>query len=251
MRTVLLFLSVFLFFTLISCKDEIKSSPIPTVKVIDTMARSSPEYLYVTAVSGLTLRSLPRLDSEKLTVMPLGTKVHKLSSGAADVINVGGIDGNMMEIEVDSKKGYAFSGFLSEFKSAQGYSSAKSYAEDLKQEFPNVIYVDSVLGKVSNPLKSETLILPTKDWHKAFFTAQQLFRIPKGFAFPTPKGANRETQQDRNKLSSALVSELNITRNANTLQKIEYVYKSKHKGFNLIIIREGESLKIIKTEMFD
>ena len=251
MRPILLFLSVFLFITMSSCKDEVKSSPPATIKVNDTITKSSPKYLYVTAVSGLTMRSLPNLESEKLTVMPLGSKVHLLSSDSKDNINVGGIDGTMVEIEFDSKKGYAFSGFLSEFLSAEGYSSAKIYAEDLKQEFPNIIYVDSITGQTSNPSKTESLILPTEDWHKAFFTAQQLFGIPKGFAFPAPKGANRETQNDRHKPSTATISELNIFRSANRLQKIEYIYKTKQQGYQVTISKEGKSLKMTKAELFD
>lgn len=251
MRRITLFFSIFCFILLSSCKEEVKTSAPNTTKVSDTIIRTSPEYLYVTAVSGLTLRSLPNLDSEKLTVMPLGTKVHRLSSGGKDLIKIGGIDGNMVEIEFDSKKGYAFSGFLSEFLSAQGYSSAKVYAEDLKQEFPNVIYTDSLLGETSNPSKTESLILPTEDWHKAFFTAQQLFGIPKEFAFPNPKGANRETQKDNNKPSGAVISELNIFRSANTLQKIEYVYKTKQKGYQVSISKENKSLLMSKTELFD
>lgn len=251
MRRITLFSSIFCFILFSSCKDDVKPSTPSTTKVNDTIIKASLEYLYVTAVSGLTLRSLPNLDSEKLTVMPLGTKVHRLSSGGKDIINVGGIDGNMLEIEFDSKKGYAFSGFLSEFLSAQGYSSAKVYAEDLKHEFPNVIYTDSVLGPTSNPAKTESLMLPTEDWHKVFFTAQQLFGIPKGFAFPNPKGANRETQKDNNKPSGAVISELNIFRSANTLQKIEYVYKTKQKGFQVNISKDDKNLRMTKTELFD
>src|SRR5690606_37348851 len=142
----------------------------------------------VTAVSGLTLRAFPNLQSEKLAVMPLGTKVKIVKAESETTMNVGGIDGAMDEVEYNNKKGFAFNGFMSKFSPPAEDASAKNYAEELKKDFSKVNYSEATGGTASKPTKTETLILPTDKWHEAFFTAQQLFAIPKSFAFPNPKG---------------------------------------------------------------
>ena len=88
-------------------------------------------------------------------------------------------------------------------------------------------------------------------WHEAFFTAQQLFDIPKAFAFPNPKGSNSETQQNNNKKKGDFVSELLIARNDNQLQKIVYNYKTTGFGYTVTITKEAEGMKLEKTEVAD
>jgi len=104
---------------------------------------------------------------------------------------------------------------------------------------------------VSQPTKTETLVLPTDKWHEAFFTAQQLFAIPKTFAFPNPKGSNNETQQNNDKKKSDFISELQISRSDNQLQKILYNYKTTGFGYTVIITKEAEGMKLEKVEVAD
>src|SRR5690606_27651975 len=137
--------------------------------------QTAPDVMYVTAVSGLTLRKFPNLQSEKLAVMPLGTKVKIVNAEGKTTMNVGGIDGAMDEVEFNSQKGYAFNGFMSKFFPPGINASAKNYSEVLKNDFPKVNYSEATGGTASKPSKTETLILPTEKWHEAFFTAQQLF----------------------------------------------------------------------------
>ncbi len=224
---VLSILAIASFTFLLSCKNDSKKSEENQTVVADTIPQQTvPDAMYVTAVSGLTLRKFPNLQSEKLTVMPLGTKVKIVNAESNTTMNVGGINGAMDEVEFNNQKGYAFNGFLSKFFPPGEDASAKNYAEELKKDFPNVNYSEATGGTASQPTKTETLVLPTDKWHVAFFTAQQLFKIPKEFAFPNPKGANSETQQNGNKKKSDLLSELQISRNENELQKIVYNYKT-------------------------
>ena len=253
MKTVTFSILVLASFTfLFSCKNDAKnneeSQPVDTDSI---PAKTAPTAMYVTAVSGLTLREFPNLQSAKLAVMPLGTQVKIVNAEGTTTMNVGGIDGAMDEVEYNNKKGFAFNGFMSKFFPPGEDASAKNYAEELKKDFPAVNYSEATGGTASRPTKTETLILPTDKWHEAFFTAQQLFDIPKEFAFPNPKGANNETQQNGNKKKTDFLSELHISRNNNQLQKIVYNYKTEGFGYNVTISKESDGMKLEKIEVAD
>lgn len=237
---------------LFSCKNEAKNTEeIQTVVTDSIPAETAPDAMYVTAVSGLTLREFPNLQSAKLAVMPLGAKVKIVNAEGKATMNVGGIDGAMDEVEFNNQKGFAFNGFMSKFFPPGENASAKNYAEDLKKDFPKVNYSEATGGTASKPTKTETLVLPTDKWHEAFFTAQQLFNIPKAFAFPNPKGSNSETQQNGEKKKNDFVSELQISRSENELQKIRYNYKTAGFGYTVTITKEADGMKIEKVEVAD
>lgn len=208
----------------------------------------APEYLYVTAVSGLSLREQPDLQSNKLTVMPLGSKVKVLENDNSTNLNVGGIDGKMAAVEYNNLQGFAFNGFMSKFLPTGDKAVAKDYAENLKSAFPEVSYSESKGDSVSRPKKIQTLLLPTEKWHEAFFVAQQLYDIPRQFAFPTPKGSNNEVQKDSHKKKGIETSELRIQRNNNLLEKITYLSVMPKYGWTVTITKEGNFMKIERTE---
>ncbi|PHR13826.1 MAG: hypothetical protein COA40_04730 [Aequorivita sp.] len=253
MKTVAFSLLALAGFTfLFSCKNDVKNTEETQTVVTDSIpAETTPDAMYVTAVSGLTLREFPNLQSAKLAVMPLGTKVKIINSEGKSTMNVGGIDGAMDEVEFNNQKGYAFNGFMSKFFPPRENASAKSYAEELKKDFPKVNYSEATGGTASKPTKTETLVLPTDKWHEAFFTAQQLFNIPKEFAFPNPKGSNSETQQNGNKKKTDFISELQISRNENELQKIVYNYKTTGFGYTVTITKQADGMKLEKVEVAD
>ena len=71
--------------------------------------------MYVTSISGLSLRAYANLQSEKLAVMPYGTKVKVVSLEKNPTMKVGDIVGGMNEVEYNHKKGFAFNGYLSKY----------------------------------------------------------------------------------------------------------------------------------------
>lgn len=250
MKTIALSILAFTSTTfLFSCKNDIKNNEENSVVAVDTILKETPpSVMYVTAVSGLTLRAFPNLQSEKLAVMPLGTQVQIIKAEDQNTMNVGGIDGAMEEVEYNQKKGFVFNGFLSKFTPPGVNGSAKNYAEELKKDFPRVNYSEATGGTASKPSKTETLFLPTDKWHEAFFTAQQLFHIPKQFAFPNPKGTNNETQQNANKKKNDLTSELQISRSNNELQKIVYNYSTSGFAYTISITKDTDGMRIEKLE---
>lgn len=244
--------------SILSCKNETKSNePLEVSKETNELAlaekeaESTPEYMYVTASSGLTLREHDNLNSEKLGVMTYGTKVKVITPETEETMNVGGIKGGMHQVEFNQKTGYAFNGYLSKFFPPEEDLKAKIYAEDLKGVFPAVSFTETSGGTASKPTNTETLSLPTDKWHEAFYIAAELFDIPKSFAFPNPKGSNEETVKESNPKSGTWTSELTINRKENKLEKISYAYRTDGFGYGVTIIQEGNKMKIERTEVAD
>lgn len=224
------------------------SANIAMADATEINTNTETEFLYVTATSGLSLREYGNLQSEKLARMPYGTKVKVITSEKNMTMNVGGINGGMNEVEFNHKKGFAFNGYLSKYFPPERDISAKGYASELNKLFPDVVYSEATGGSVSKPTNTETISLPNAQWHEAFFMAQRLFDFPKEFTFPNPKGPNTETINDGKPKKGVWISQLEITRNDNVLEKIAYVYGSKKYDSTMSIVKEGDVLKISKTE---
>lgn len=244
--------------TVLSCKNDTKSNESQEnseetneLALAEKETETTPDFLYVTAASGLTLREHNNLNSEKLGVMPYGTKIKVITPETEETMNVGGIKGGMHKVEFNEKTGYAFNGYLSKFFPPEEDIKAKIYAEDLKAQFPKVSFTETTGGTASKPTNTETLLLPTENWHEAFYIAAELFNIPKSFAFPNPKGSNEETVKEKDPKSGTWTSQLTINRKENTLEKINYAYRTEGFGYTITITKEGDLMKLERTEAAD
>jgi len=267
MKKVVLILSAVVFTTVFfSCKNDKNQDPIPSEQEeISTEENPSEEiamatstelnddanatYLYVTAPSGLSLREYNNLQSDKLARMPYGTRVKVVAAESKATMNVSGIKGAMDQVEFNHKKGFAFNGYLSKYFPPERDITARGYASELQELFPKVTYVETTGGTASNPSNTETITLPEAQWHEAFFTAQRLFDFPKEFAFPKSKGKNNEKIFDSKPKKGVWTSQLEVTRNDNTIQKIEYVYASAKFDTKVTIEATDVGMKISKTEV--
>lgn len=239
----------------IACKNETTDTE-TTVKsqdlaVADTTPTTETGYLYVTAPSGLTLREFNNLNSEKLAVMPYGTKLKVLANEAAKTMNVGGIDGGMNEVEYNNKTGFAFNGFLSKFFPPEKGTNAKMYVQDLKATFPTASYAETSGGTASKPTNTETVVIPTNQWHEAFYIAQKLYDIPMAFNFPNPKGKDAETIKNSKKPEQLVASNLSLERKDNQFQRITYSQAAEGFGSGVTITQDGETMKIEYTTVVD
>ncbi|GAB5400891.1 MAG: hypothetical protein Aureis2KO_24760 [Aureisphaera sp.] len=258
--TAAVFTSVFF-----SCKNESQKEPETSneVEVItetpsneiamassnELNAESEVQYLYVTAPSGLTLREFGNLHSEKLARMPYGTKVKVITPEKNATMNVQGVKGGMDKVEFNHKKGFAFNGYLSKYFPPERDITAKGYASELNAQFPDVIYAETTGGTTSNPENTESITLPGAQWHEAFLMAQRLFDFPKEFTFPNPKGKNAETIFDGKPKKGIWVSQLEVTRNDNALNKIAYVYGSSKFDSTVTIEAVDNGMKISRIEI--
>lgn len=263
MRSVVLILSAAVFTTsFVACKNEksIQTIETPETEVTDISedlaladvneieSKTGDTYMYVTAYSGLSLREYNNLQSEKLARMPYGTKVRVIHLEENPTMNVSGIKGAMNEVEFNHKKGFAFNGYLSRYFPPERDIMVKGYASELKKLFPDVIYEETAGGTASKPVNTETLTLPKAEWHEAFFIAQRLFDFPKEFTFPNPKGKDKEVIFDGKPKNGVWISQLEVTRSSNELDKIEYVYSSGKFDSKMSIMKEGDAVVISKTE---
>ncbi|WP_339697706.1 SH3 domain-containing protein [uncultured Marixanthomonas sp.] len=244
--------------TVLSCKNETKSNESSEISeetnnlaLAEKETKTTPDFLYVTASSGLTLRKHDNLNSDKLGVMPYGTKIKVIASENEETMTIGGIRGAMHEIEYNQKTGYAFNGYLSRFFPPEEDINAKIYADDLKGQFPEVSFTETSGGTASKPTNTETLVLPTDKWHEAFYIAAELFDIPKSFAFPTPKGSKEETIKEKDPKSGTWTSQLTVNRKDNSLEKINYDYRTEGFGYSVNITKEGKEMKLERTEVAD
>jgi len=242
-----------------SCKNEEKSpettntstSDLAMVEIIPSEEIATNNYLYVTASTGLSLREYANLQSEKLAVMPYGTRVKVITPEKNSTMKVGSVKGGMDKIEYNQKKGFAFNGFLSKYFPPEKGISAKRYANELKESFSAVTFKKTTGGTASKPTNTETLILPDAQWNEVFNIAQNLFKFPKEFVFPSSKGKEFETVKEKKFQKNSWKSELQITRKNNALTKIEYVYKNKDFSKTVVITKKGNSMKISSTEIIE
>ena len=238
-----------------ACKNETEETPVTTqsqdLAVADTTPIETTTYLYVTAPSGLTLREFNNLNSDKLAVMPYGTRLEVLSKEDAKTMTVGGVSGGMNEVAYNNKTGFAFNGFLSQFFPPEKDTNAKTYVADLSSTFPTATYTESTGGTASNPSNTETVTLPTTQWHEAFYIAQQLYDIPMVYSFPNPKGTDVQTIHNPKKPAQLETSALVIERKDNALQKI--TYSQAYEGFasGISITKEGDFMKIAYTAVVE
>jgi len=246
-------------FVLFSCKDEetISSKVKITSEKEFALAEMTPKenpsitYLYVTASTGLSLREHANLQSEKLAVMPYGTRVKVIASEEKPTMVLGGIKGGMDEIEFNHKKGFAFNGYLSKFFPPEKGISTKGYADELKENFPEVIFTETKGGTASKPTNTKTLLLPDSNLHEAYYIAKQLFNFPNEFEYPIEKGKKTQIIKEKKYNNDRWTSELQITRKENAIVKIEYIYKNKGFSKFVTIAKERDAIKISKTEIVE
>lgn len=248
---------------LVSCKNEPNGSagissqglePENELAIADTSIETpgiKTHYVYVTARSGLSLRAFNNLNSDKLAKMPYGTKVKVINAEKEATMTVAGIQGSMDEVEYNHKSGYAFNGYLSKFFPPEQEINPKGYAEELKLLFPKVEYSESHGGTASKPSNTQTISLPTDQWHEAFFIAQQVFDFPREFEFPNAKGKDEEVISGRTPSKDKWTNELRITRKANKFQQIQYVHVAKKFSQTVTISQEDGMIHLSKTAIVE
>ena len=234
-------------------KDELGTVAISEANSKEIIAKDvdKDDYVYITAPSGLSLRAYDNLDSDKLSVMPYGTKVKLITIEENETMTVGGIKGGMNQVEYNNKTGYAFNGYLSSFFPPEKNSNAKQYIEDLKASHPSASYTKTTGGTASNPTETETVVLPTSKWHEGFTFAQRLFDLPQAFAFPDPKGRDEENIMNPRQPDYLFLSNLNVVRAENELQKIGYTQAGEGYQSSVTVTPEGEMMKIEYVTVVD
>lgn len=229
-----------------SCEKNTPQNPEIALTQISAqpIAEKKTASLYVTAASGLSLRQYNNLKSQKLAVMPYGTKVEIVSLELNNTMNISGVKGGMHQVLYNNKTGFAFSGYLSELFPPEPGANPKMYIADLQNTHPTASIKEFTGGTASEPSSTETLLIPTTKWHEAYLIAQKLYDIPRDFAMPDPKGRDAQVINSTNKPLDALVRELQVTRLDNTLVEIVYNYTATNFKQHLSISTQDGMMKI-------
>jgi hypothetical protein len=250
-----LFISTFIFSCNSEKKETIDHSPqTEAIAIANTPKLESTNdenYLYVTAATGLSLRAHANLQSEKLAVMPYGTRVKIINQEGEDTMRIGAINGGMDEIEFNHKKGFAFNGYLSSYFPPEKGISTRSYADELIEIYPEVTFTEETGGTVSKPSNTEIFLLPKAKWYEAYYMAQQLYKIPKTFAFPSETGKPSEVKKEKYQGARSWLSELHIVRNDKGFEKIEYQYKNKRFTKTVTLTQNEKGMVLSKTEIVE
>ncbi|PQB05350.1 hypothetical protein [Aureitalea marina] len=263
-KVVLLLVAMLVALPMISCKEENPKNDLTTetaeilslenndlalaeVDIEDSI--SEDRYRYITAYSGLSLREYANLQSNRLAKMPYGSRVKLIQPEAERTMTVSGIAGGMDMVEFDHRSGYAFNGYLSRYFPPEQDISVEGYANELSKVFPEVTFTKTNGGTVSKPTLTETISLPGAHWHEAFFIGQRLYEFPKEFEFPLPAGKDFQLIKDSKPKRDLWVSQLEITRQDDQLQKIEYIYSSAKYSNRVSIIEKEGAILITRTEV--
>ena len=229
-----------------SCEEKLPQQT--EIALTQISAQSPPEKktasLYVTAASGLSSREYNNLKSQKLAVMPYGTKVEIVSLEANNTMNIRGVKGGMHQVLYNNKTGFAFSGYLSELFPPEPGANPKMYIADLQNTHPTASITELVGGTASEPSSTETLLIPTTKWHEAYLIAQKLYGIPRDFAMPDPQGRDAQQISNPNMPLGALVSELHVTRLDNVLVEIVYNYTTSNSKQRLSVSKQEGMMRI-------
>ena len=216
-------------------------SPSPLITAPDIALNQT--YAYVLAPGGLYLRAHNNLHSERLTVMPWGSKVLIQEKPLDNTMTVSGIPGTMYTVRFNDLEGYAFSGYLGPYAPPGHKMNAAQYAAYLREiqevdtepscgadskilNLPQ--YSRMVSEDLTAPSVTETLLMPGMNLNQAYLVAQRLFGIPEDLKCPSVAGPENAVYPDKKPKKGIWKSELAVRRANGQIQEMTYLYRSKN-----------------------
>lgn len=196
---------------------------------------NSKTYAYVLAPGGLYLRAHNNLHSERLTLMPWGSKVLVEQTPQNNTMTVGGIPGAMYSVRFNDLEGFAFSGYLGPYAPPSHKMNAAQYTAHLIENQPEHSesieipqYSRTVSDDLTAPSVSESLFMPRMNLNQAYLVAQRLFGIPEDLKCPSVAGPENAVYPDKKPKKGIWKSELAVRRAQGQIQEMTYVYRSKN-----------------------
>lgn len=212
------------------------------------------EYLYIYAPNGLNMREGPTVSYGKLTKIPYGAKVELIVPAAERNITVDGLLGGMAKVAYGGYTGYAFDGYMSQFRAPEKQSKVRDYVEILRQD-GHLIYYEKTEKDFDGYFRfEESIILHKSDWAEAFLVAKQLFAIPEKLYFPVKNNKTESTYVNPDKPSFAWSDELTVTRENGHIASMTYTYRLEGGGTGVSIQYyepDSEAIKITRIEIAD
>lgn len=200
-------------------------------------------FAYVLAPGGLYLRAHNNLHSERLTLMPWGSKVLIQEKPSDNTMTVSGIPGTMYTVRFNDLDGYAFSGYLGPYAPPGHKMNASQYAAHLidiqdvdaetycgadSKDLNLPQYSRTVSEDLTAPSVTETLFMPGMNLNQSYLVAQRLFGIPEDLKCPSVIGAENAVYPDKKPKKGIWKSELAVRRANGQIQEMTYLYRSKN-----------------------
>ena len=196
---------------------------------------NSKTYAYFLAPGGLYLSAHDNLHSERLTLMPWGSKVLVEQAPQNNTMTVGGIPGAMYGVRFNDLEGFAFSGYLGPYTPPSHKMNAAQYTAHLIENQPEHSesleipqYTRTVSDDLTAPSVSESLFMPRMNLNQAYLVAQRLFGIPEDLKCPSVAGPENAVYPDKKPKKGIWKSELAVRRAQGQIQEMTYVYRSKN-----------------------
>lgn len=190
---------------------------------------------YVMAPNGLSLRQDNNLQSKRLAVMPFGSEVLLIDDDPGQTITIDHIQAHLAPAFFNTQKGYCFDGYLSPIPLPKKEQSAREYIAALKENHPDASYSSKDNPPDFHQGLTETLTIPVRHWHQAYYISAAVFGIPKSLGFPNPKGSKEERILQKDKENHVWSSELVITRDDDGFKSIGYGFRTEGYGSSLSI----------------
>lgn len=200
-------------------------------------------FAYVLAPGGLYLRAHNNLHSERLTLMPWGSKVLIQEKPSDNTMTVSGIPGTMYTVRFNDLEGYAFSGYLGPYAPPSHKMNAAQYAAHLidiqevdtepscgadSKDLNLPQYSRTVSEDLTAPSVTETLFMPGMNLNQSYLVAQRLFGIPEDLKCPSVTGPENAVYPDKKPKKGIWKSELAVRRANGQIQEMTYLYRSKN-----------------------
>ena len=229
----------------VSATSTPDQNPEPSPSLLNTAPEKAlnQTHAYVLAPGGLYLRAHNNLHSERLTLMPWGSKVLIQEKPLDNTMTVSGIPGTMYTVRFNDLEGYAFSGYLGPYAPPGHKMNAAQYAAYLREiqdvdtelscgsdskilNLPQ--YSRMVSEDLTAPSVTETLLMPGMNLNQAYLVAQRLFGIPEDLKCPSVAGPENAVYPDKKPKKGIWKSELAVRRANGQIEEMTYLYRSKN-----------------------
>lgn len=231
-------------------EDIITSTSIkPLLAQVDNKTSFMPKVFYVTANSGLSLRSGSNLNSNKILTLPYGSEVTFISSPKDTDMVVSGVQGKMLKISYQGAQGYAFDGYLSSLAPPQIDENIETYAKRISSE-NNLIQVIKESNKAGHNYGMTTTVeLPARSWNEMYKISQRLFNLPNSIHPDFNKKIKSTIIINKDKRERTFRDELAIeVSDDGAVKSLVYSYKLKDYSRTVTLTRNPNSFKAVEVE---
>lgn len=205
------------------------------------------------AAKGLNLRKLPSKDSEKITLMPYGTKVEVLAGPEQSDIWVDEILGGMAKVSTGEFTGYCFDGYLSRYPAPTADIDFEKYVELIRSSGKQTYYETINRDYGGYYAFEEAFILEGEHWIEAFLIAKQLCKLPPKFIYPELHDRTEISINNPDKAENVWEDVLTATEEMGELVSIVYSFRGEGSGQTVRITynEEMRGLEIRRVSIAD